>query len=277
MNPRTRSTRPSTRTRTAALLAATLLGAGALTACSGDGSSTASDTGSDTGADTELTVLAAASLTETYTALADEFEAEHPGVEVTLAFDSSATLAAQAVQGAPADVLATADLRTMQDATDALADAPQLFASNQLVGVTPADDPAGISDFADAVAENVDYVACVATAPCGDLWATIAEEQGVTTDPASLEVDVKAVLQKVTSGEADAGFVYSTDAVAAGDDVTSFTVPGADDHLTDYAVAPLSQAEEPDLAVEFIDLVLSDAGQQVLADAGFGAPRDSQG
>ncbi|MCM0622035.1 molybdate ABC transporter substrate-binding protein [Nocardioides bruguierae] len=285
MNPRTPSTRlstrPSTRTRTAALLAATLLGAGALTACSGDGSSTGSGTGSgtgsDTGADTELTVLAAASLTETYTALADEFEAEHPGVEVTLAFDSSATLAAQAVQGAPADVLATADLRTMQDATDALADAPQLFASNQLVGVTPADDPAGISDFADAVAEGVDYVACVATAPCGDLWATIADEQGVTTDPASLEVDVKAVLQKVTSGEADAGFVYSTDAVAAGDDVTSFAVPGAADHLTDYAVAPLSQAEEPDLAVEFIDLVLSDAGQQVLADAGFGAPRDSQG
>ncbi len=186
-----------------------------LSACSDD-DTTAS------GGETELTVLAAASLTETFTALADEFESTHPGVTVALAFDSSATLAGQAVAGAPADVLATADAATMQDAVDGGAveadpDSPARFATNVMTLVVPADNPAGITSFADLDEPGVDYVVCVDTAPCGKVGAALLTANEVTADPASLETDVKSVLAKVASDEADAGLVYVTDATAAGD------------------------------------------------------------
>lgn len=219
-----------------------------------------------------ITVLAASSLTGTFTELAERFEADHPGVEVELGFDSSATLAAQAVEGAPVDVLATADERTMDDAVAALAEPARLFATNTMVMVVPAANEAGLTGFDDAVSGDATYVACVETAPCGAIWAAVADEQGVTVEPASLEVDVKAVLAKVTEDEADAGFVYETDAVAAGAAVEVFDVPGAEDHVTLYPLATLEQSREPDLAQEFVDLVLSSVGRDVLADAGFGAP-----
>lgn len=222
--------------------------------------------------DATITVLAAASLTESFTDLADDFEAEHDGVNVELAFDSSATLAEQALGGAPADVLATADTSTMDSAADALAADPEVFATNTLVLVTPADNPAGITSYDDLDSGDVTYVVCVDTAPCGRVAAALIDATGLTADPASLEVDVKAVLSKVTSGEADAGLVYATDAVAAGDDVLTFEIPGAADVVTTYPIAPLDQSPEPDLAQAFVDLVLSEAGQQVLHDAGFGAP-----
>jgi molybdate transport system substrate-binding protein len=249
------------------LLSVVLLAALTLAACGDDDSSGAA--GGDDG--TTITVLAAASLTETFTTLAEQFEADHDGVEVKLAFDSSATLAQQAVDGAPADVLATADTATMYSAAEALSADPQVFATNTGVLVTPADNPAGIEEFAD-VNESVDYVVCVDTAPCGKVAAALLEQDGITADPASEEVDVKAVLAKVTSGEADAGIVYATDATAAGDDVTTVEIPGAADQITTYPIAPLKQSESADLAQEFVDLVLSDDGQQVLADAGFGQP-----
>jgi molybdate transport system substrate-binding protein len=240
-----------------------------LAACGSDDGDAGAEGGGEA---TTITVLAASSLTETFTELADRFEAEHPGVSVELAFDSSATLAAQAVEGAPADVLATADERTMDDATDALAGDPQVFATNTLVMVVPAANEAGIRGFEDVADGDATYVACVETAPCGAIWAAISEEQGVTSPAASLEVDVKAVLAKVTEDEADAGFVYATDAVAAGEAVETFDVPGAEDHETVYPIATLDQAGDAALAQEFVDLVLSSTGQRVLADAGFGAP-----
>jgi len=193
-------------------------------------------------------------------------------VEVRLAFDSSATLAQQAVEGAPADVLATADTATMDSATDALAADPHVFTTNTGVLVTPADNPAGIADFADIDSDAVDYVVCVDTAPCGKVAAALLEQNGIAQDPASEEVDVKAVLAKVTSGEADAGIVYATDATAAGDAVGTVEIPGAADQITTYPIAPLKQSESADLAQEFVDLVLSDDGRQVLAAAGFGQP-----
>ncbi len=222
--------------------------------------------------DTTITVLAAASLTETFTDLAADFEAEHDGVTVELAFDSSATLAEQALGGAPADVLATADTSTMDSAADALAADPEVFATNTLVLVTPADNPAGITSYDDLGSGDVTFVVCVDTAPCGKAAGALIDATGLTADPASLEVDVKAVLSKVTTGGADAGFVYATDAVAAGDDVLTFEIPGAADVVTTYPIAPLDQSQEPDLAQAFVDLVLSEAGQQVLHHAGFGAP-----
>ncbi|MCM3514404.1 molybdate ABC transporter substrate-binding protein [Nocardioides sp. P86] len=268
--PRRTPTRTSRRLAATAAAVALVL---PLAAC-GDDADGSGDTGGagDGAGDTTITVLAAASLTETFTTLAEQFEADHEGVEVELAFDSSATLAGQAVEGAPADVLATADSRTMDTAADVLAADPQVFATNTLVMAVPAGNPADLSGFEDVADGDATYVVCVDTAPCGAIWAAIASEEGVTSQPASLEVDVKAVLAKVTGDEADAGFVYETDAVAAGDQVETFEVPGAEDQVTDYPIAPLDQAGDPELAQEFVDLVLSEAGQQVLADAGFGQP-----
>lgn len=221
---------------------------------------------------TKITVLAAASLTESFTTFADAFERQHDGVDVELAFDSSATLAEQALGGAPADVLATADTATIDGAADALADDAQAFATNTMVLVTPADNPAGITSFADLGSGDPTYVVCVETAPCGKVAAALVDDAGLTTEPASLEVDVKSVLARVVSGEADAGLVYATDAVAAGDAVRTFEVPGADAHVTSYPIAPLTQAADLDLAREFVDLVLSPAGRDVLTAAGFGTP-----
>ncbi|MBB6626967.1 molybdate ABC transporter substrate-binding protein [Nocardioides sp. KIGAM211] len=239
-----------------------------LAACGGgdDGAPSADGDG------TTITVLAAASLTGTFTDLAKQFEDDHPGVTVKLAFDSSATLAQQALDGAPADVLATADEATMDSAADALAADPQVFATNTMVLVTPADNPAQITDFGDLDTGGATFVACVDTAPCGKVAAALFQDNDLTAKPASLEVDVKAVLAKVTSDEADAGFVYRTDAVAAGEDVRSVDIPHAEDEVTTYPIAPLDQSRASGLAGEFVDLVLSTEGQQVLADAGFGKP-----
>jgi molybdate transport system substrate-binding protein len=214
-------------------------------------------------------VLAASSLTGTFTDLAHAFEQDHPGVHVKLAFDSSATLAQQAVEGAPADVLATADDSTMDSAQDAVAEGPTDFATNTMVLVVPSDNPAGISQFSDVANKGVTFVVCVETAPCGRVAAALLDDNAITTPPVSLEVDVKSVLSKVTADEADAGFVYATDAVAAGDQVTIFDIPHAAEEITTYPIATLKQSEDADLARQFMDLVLGPQGQQVLADAGF--------
>ena len=226
----------------------------------------------DGGGNTTITVLAAASLTDTFTDLAAQFEDEHDGVTVRLAFDSSATLAEQALGGAPADVLATADTATMDGATEALAADPQVFATNTMVLALPADNPADVGAYDDLASGQVTYVVCVDTAPCGKVAAALIESTGLEAEPSSLEVDVKAVLAKVTTDEADAGFVYASDAVAAGDDVTTVEIPGAAEQVTSYPIAPLVQSQEATLAQAFVDLVLSGAGQRTLTDAGFGPP-----
>lgn len=217
-----------------------------------------------------LTVLAAASLTETFNELAKDFEAEHEGVEVELVFGSSTALAEQAVDGAPGDVLATADERSMRVAEDGdvLAGTAEAFASNTLTLVTPPDNPAGIASLQDLASPEVDFVVCEATVPCGVLTGQLLEELGITAAPASEEVDVKAVLARVTQGEADAGLVYRTDAVAAGDDVTEVEVVEAGAVATNYFLAPIGEdSERSGLAADFVALVL--ASDQVFQDAGF--------
>jgi len=241
-----------------------------LSACGDDGAVAGAESGTTTR--TVLTVLAAASLTEPFEVLAEDFEAQHDGVRVELAFDSSATLAQQAVDGAPGDVLATADEATMRSAVDggAVVQGPEVFASNVAVLVTPAVNPAGVTGFADLDDEAVTYVVCVDSAPCGKLAAGLLGDAGITHEPASFEVDVKAVLAKVTTDEADAGVVYASDAVAAGDAVRAFDIEGASKRRNVYPIGTLEQSDEADLAAAFVDLVLSADGQEILADAGFG-------
>ncbi|HSE72726.1 MAG TPA: molybdate ABC transporter substrate-binding protein, partial [Nocardioidaceae bacterium] len=174
----------------------------------------------------------------------------------------------------PADVLATADATTMQSVVDAGATTadPRVFATNHLVLVTPVGNPAGVQALADLDDPSVSYVVCVQTAPCGVLAADLLTGEGVSAEPVSREVDVKAVLSKVTLDEADAGLVYASDAVAAGEDVERIDVPAAEADRTEYLVAPVEQAGEPDLAADWVDLLLSPEGRQVLRDAGFTEP-----
>jgi molybdate transport system substrate-binding protein len=247
------------------------LGMLALTGCGPAASGAGSPGGDEKGT---LTVLGAASLTESFTTLARDFEADHRGVRVRLAFDSSATLAEQVDQGAPADVLATADTATMRTVSDAgnTAGRPRLFATNHLQLIVPRDDPAHLTRFADLNHDGVRYVVCVDTAPCGRLAKTVLADTGIRHRPASEEVDVKAVESKVQMDEADAGLVYATDAVAAGDKVRAIDVPTSGQNLNSYPIAVLREAEKPALARAWVRLVLSTRGQKVLAAAGFGKP-----
>ena len=224
------------------------------------------------GADEQtLTVLAAASLTESFTELAQDFEDEHPGVDVKLVFGSSTTLAEQLADGAPGDVLATADERAMDVAVEAgaVGDPPEAFATNTLVLVTPPDNPAEVVGVRSLDRADVDWVACVETAPCGALARTVLSSNGIRRLPVSEEVDVKAVLARVTAGEADAGLVYRTDALAAGDDVTTVDA-GEGNPATLYDIATASDTAA---ARQFVELVMGERGQSVLREAGFGEAR----
>ena len=218
----------------------------------------------------ELTVLAAASLTDAYEELAATFT-ERTGAEVTFSFGSSTDLAEQAADGAPGDVLATADETSMQVAEDAgVAGEVTTFATNVLVIVTPPDNPAGIEGLDDLAGST--WVRCADEVPCGRVALAVLEAGGVTAEPASLEEDVRATLDKVISGEADAGLVYATDAVAAGDAVATVEIPGAEEQLTSYSTTPLAQSEDAELAAEWVGLVTSEEGQEILVDAGFMLP-----
>lgn len=237
-----------------------------LAACGDDTSASGSEEGGG-----ELTVLAASSLTDVYEDLAEDFEREN-GATVTFSFGSSTDLAQQAADGAPGDVLATADETSMQVAEDAdVAGEVSTFATNVMVIVTPPGNPAGIQGLDDL--EGATWVRCADEVPCGRVALAVLDDNGVTAEPASLEDDVRATLDKVTSGEADAGLVYASDAVAAGDDVTTVEIPGSEKELTSYFVTTLQQSEDADLAQQWVDLVTSEEGQQALTDAGFSLPR----
>jgi molybdate transport system substrate-binding protein len=219
-----------------------------------------------------LTVLAASSLTGTFTDLAAQFEAEHPGVKVKLVFDSSATLAQMAVEQAPGDVLATADQRTMDQAKSdsGVEGTPAEFATNVVVLGVPKDNPAKIDSLDDLNHKGVDYLTCVTTAPCGAAADALLKTDGVTRKPVSQEVDVKSVLSKVEAGEADGGLVYRTDVTASKGKVTAVDVPGADASPNTYWVAVTANSSDDDLSQQWIDLLTGDEGKAVLTTAGFG-------
>jgi molybdate transport system substrate-binding protein len=230
----------------------------ALTACGGEEKQT-------------LTVLAASSLTDVFEELATEFEAAHDGTTVELSFGSSTDLAEQSADGAPGDVLATADETSMQVAEHAdVAGDVEVFATNVLTIVTPPDNPAGIRSLDDL--EGSTWVRCADEAPCGRVAAAVLADNDIAAEPASLEEDVRATLDKVVSGEADAGLVYATDAVAAGDDVTTVAIPGAESEPTSYFTTVLDQTVDADLAREWVDYITSEEGLAILEQAGFGAP-----
>ena len=239
----------------------------ALAAC-GSGASPASGS-----AERTLTVFAASSLTATFTALAEEFEADHDGVSVELGFGGSSDLVAQVQQGAPADVVATADTQNMEKLTaEDLVEAPVDFATNTLRIAVPPGNPAGVRSLQDLAEPGLVLVVCAPEVPCGAAAAAVAEEGGVSLSPVSEEQSVTDVLGKVTSGEADAGLVYVTDVLAAGDDVEGVAFPEARAVTNTYPVAVVADTDLDELAADFVALVTGDRGQAVLSDAGFGRP-----
>jgi molybdate transport system substrate-binding protein len=254
--------------RSLALVATSALLMTGLAAC-GD------DSGGDAGGGTTLTVYAASSLTKTFEEIAAKFEAQHDGVTVELSFGGSSELVAQIQEGAPADVFASADTANMDKLTaeDLQAADPENFATNTLEIAVPPDNPAGVASFADLAKDGINVVVCAPEVPCGAATVEVEEATGVDIQPVSEEQSVTDVLAKVTSGEADAGLVYVTDVLAAGEDVQGITFPESSEAVNTYPVVALKDAADADLAQEFVDLVLSDTGQAILEDAGF-APAD---
>lgn len=219
-----------------------------------------------------LTVFAAASLHEVLTERADDGGAAL-GVDVALSFAGSSDLVSQVGAGAPADVLVTADERTMGDAAEAdlLASDPVPVATNHLVLVTPADNPAQVTGL-DASLDGASLVVCAPQVPCGAAALALARRHGVRLAPVSEEPSATAVLSKVTAGEADAALVYASDAASAGPDVRVVSVPGAEEVVTTYLAAVVAGAESAEAATGWIDWLAGPEGAAALAGAGFGPP-----
>ena len=246
--------------------------------------SSAAACGSDTAADgpgaggsdgTVLTVAAASSLTDAFETIAAEFEATHPEVEVRLTFDSSGTLATQALEGAPIDVLATADEESMAPVVDTglVEGETELFAGNLLTIVTRADEP-GVDPYGPELGEVEVLALCASTAPCGRIadrrLAALMEEGTISEDHITRAPNARATLAAVLDGDADAAIVFATDARAAGDRVRAFEL-GMDEQSPDtmYPIATLAGSAEPELARAFVELVLSDEGRDALRAEGF--------
>ena len=255
--------------RTARLLARLLLAALLLAGCAPG--QTVGTTSSAAPA-RSLTVFAAASLQKTFTVLGKTFEASHPGVTVVINFAGSQTLASQLVEGASADVFASANETQMKVVTDAglATGQPTIFATNQLMIAVPPDNPAGIASFGDLTRKGLALVVCAPAVPCGAATQKVEQATGVRLDPVSEEQSVTAVLSKVQTGEADAGLVYRTDVIAAGGSVRGITFPESGQAVNRNPIVLLKGAPRAELGRAWIDLVLGAQGQSVLADAGFG-------
>ena len=215
-----------------------------------------------------LTVLAAASLSESFKELGAAFEAKHPGSKVTFSFDASSALATQANNGAPADVFASADQANMKKVTDTgNATGPKVFTHNKLAIIVAKGNPKKVKSLADFA--KISFVLCAPEVPCGKYGLEALSKAKVTAKPKSLETNVKGVVTKVTSGEADAGIGYVTDAKAAAANAEGIDIPDAQNVIAEYPMAVLKQSANSNLAYAWLDFVLSPDAQAVLAKFGF--------
>ncbi len=222
----------------------------------------------------KIVVFAAASLKKSFTDIGEQFKTDNPGASVEFSFAGSSDLVTQLTQGAAADVFASADTNNMDKAAQAglLAGAPVNFASNTLTIAVAPGNPKNITSFQDLTRPGLNVVACAPPVPCGSATQKVEQATGVQLTPVSEETSVTDVLNKVTTGQADAGIVYVTDALGAGDKVTAVPFAEAADAVNTYPIAVLKGAENPDLARKFVDLVTGETGQKILNQAGFAKP-----
>jgi molybdate transport system substrate-binding protein len=251
-------------------LVSTMLVAGFLTGTVGCSSTTTQPPQ----ASGKIVVMAAASLKKVFTQISQQFTTDNPGSSVDFEFAGSSELATQLTQGATADVFASADTAQMNTVAKAglLAGDPTNFASNTLTIVTAPGNPKKIGSFADLNKPGLDVVICQKPVPCGSATQRVEDSTGVHLNPVSEELSVTDVLNKVTSGQADAALVYVTDALSAGNKVTTVNFPEAASAVNVYPIAVLKKAPQPTPAQKFVALVTSDTGQKVLAQSGFARP-----
>lgn len=222
----------------------------------------------------DITVFAAASLTESFTRIGKDFEAAHPGVRVKFNFAGSSALAQQINQGAPADVFASAAPANMKQVTDAgaITASPVTFVRNTLQIAVPAGNPGKVTGLADFAKAELKIALCAEQVPCGAAAKKVFDAAGIKAAPDTLEQDVKATLTKVSLGEVDAALVYKTDVKAAGGKVEGISFPEAGKAVNDYPIAVCAKAPNAAGARAFVDYVLSDKGKAVLTQAGFDGP-----
>jgi molybdate transport system substrate-binding protein len=213
------------------------------------------------------TVFAAASLTEVFPAITEE---------AVYNFAGSDDLATQIREGAKADVFAAASPKYPTELfAEGLVDEPRVFATNRLVLIVPADNPAGIESVGDLRQDGVKLVIGAEGVPVGDYTRKVLENldaEDVLDNVVSEEDDVKGVVGKVALGEADAGFVYATDVKPVADDVRVVELPEEAQPAVEYLIAVLVESDRKDEAEAFVDLVLSEQGRNALVEAGFGVP-----
>ncbi|WP_433795859.1 molybdate ABC transporter substrate-binding protein [Actinoplanes sp. CA-252034] len=254
------------------------IGLAALIALAGCGAGAdepgAAGSGGESNVTGSITVFAAASLTESFTAIGEQFEAAHPGVRVTFNFAGSSALATQINEGAPADVFASASPKSVAAVVDAgnSEGTPTTFVRNQLVIAVAEGNPKGLAGLADLTRPELKVALCAEAVPCGAAAKTAIEAAGVKVTPVTLEQDVKAALSKVKLGEVDAALVYRTDAKAAAGDVDAVEFPESATAINDYPIVALKDAKNGAGAQAFIAYVLSADGSKVLTGAGFQAP-----
>lgn len=237
-----------------------------------DGGEDTAQAGGDVSGD--IVVFAAASLTDTFTELGEQFEAENPDATITFNFAGSSALAQQIISGAPVDVFASASPATMAQVTDEglAVDEPVVFVSNRLQIAVPAGNPADVTGLEDFTNEDLTIALCAEEVPCGAASVTVFEAAGLTPAPDTYEEDVRATLTKVELDEVDAALVYRTDVLVAGDAVEGIDFPESEEAINDYPIALLTEAPNGDGGQAFLDYVLSEAGRTALGDAGFDLP-----
>lgn len=223
------------------------------------------------GSQTKLTVFAAASLTSAFEQLEESFEEAHSGAEVTVVFGGSAALATQIINGAPAEVFASASRTHMETviAAGLAADATP-FATNRMIIAMPKGNPGGIRTVADLARPGVTVAVCEPAVPCGAGAEAVFEQAGITVRPVTQEHHVKAALAKASLGEVDAAVVYATDVPASATDVHAVGIPAQLNSSTDYLITSTINGEHSETAQQFVQHVTSAQGRRVLTDAGFG-------
>ncbi|MFJ2703792.1 molybdate ABC transporter substrate-binding protein [Streptomyces sp. NPDC087428] len=219
----------------------------------------------------DLTVLAAASLTDVFKTAGAAYEKEHPGTRVTFSFAGSQQLAAQVKQGAPADALVTADTKTM-DGLKSDTGTPTVIAKNRLVIATGKGNPEKIENLKDLSDTKLKVVLAAPEVPVGRYSKQILDAQKIEVKPVSQELDVRSVLSKVELGEADAGLVYKTDAATATDKVDAVDIPDAQNAVASYPAATLKATKNSEAADAFVKWLSTPEAQKILAAAGFQQP-----
>ena len=234
----------------------------------------------------EITVFAAASLTDVFNAMATAFQEANPDAHVTFNFASSGTLVTQLGQGAKADVFAAADQNTMNNAKQAgaVTGTDQLFARNSLIVIAPASNPAHITGLRDLANPGVKLVTASTSVPIGQYTVTMLHkagadpnfgadfQNGFQNNVVSQQTDDKQIVAQVRLGEADAAVVYATDITPSTQtQLISFQVPAAFNTDVTYPIAT-TRGDHPAGGQAFVDFVLSPAGQQVLKTWNFLPP-----